>query len=36
MDLVFPAKEALNYLSAYNALTEINVLAGRHLNDQRA
>jgi len=35
MDLVFPAKEALNYLAAYNALTEINVLAGRHLNDQR-
>lgn len=35
MDLVFPAKEALDYLAAYNALTEINVLAGRHFNDQR-
>lgn len=35
MDLVFPAKEALEYLKAYNELTEINVLAGRHLNDQR-
>jgi type I restriction enzyme R subunit len=35
LDLVFPAKEALTYLSTYNALTEINVLAGRHLNDQR-
>jgi type I restriction enzyme R subunit len=35
LDLVFPAKEALGYLKAYNALTEINVLAGRHLNDQR-
>lgn len=35
LDLVFPAKEALDYLSTYNALTEINVLAGRHLNDQR-
>lgn len=35
LDLVFPAKESLGYLSSYNALTEINVLAGRHLNDQR-
>ncbi|SDS22695.1 type I restriction enzyme, R subunit [Halopseudomonas xinjiangensis] len=35
LDLVFPAKEALGYLKTYNALTEINVLAGRHLNDQR-
>lgn len=35
LDLVFPAKEALGYLATYNALTEINVLAGRHLNDQR-
>lgn len=35
MDLIFPAKEALDYLSTYNVLTEINVLAGRHLNDQR-
>lgn len=35
LDLVFPAKEALDYLGDYNALTEINVLAGRHLNDQR-
>jgi type I restriction enzyme R subunit len=35
LDLVFPAKEALGYLNTYNALTEINVLAGRHLNDQR-
>lgn len=35
LDLVFPAKEALGYLKAYNALTEINLLAGRHLNDQR-
>ena len=35
LDLVFPAKEALAYLSTYNVLTEINVLAGRHLNDQR-
>jgi type I restriction enzyme R subunit len=35
LGLVFPAKEALEYLKIYNALTEINVLAGRHLNDQR-
>ncbi|QSI78776.1 type I restriction endonuclease subunit R [Niveibacterium microcysteis] len=35
LDLVFPAKEALDYLSTYNALTEVNVMAGRHLNDQR-
>lgn len=35
LDLVFPAKEALGYLATYNALTEVNVLAGRHLNDQR-
>ncbi|MGR9052433.1 MAG: type I restriction endonuclease subunit R, partial [Gammaproteobacteria bacterium] len=35
LDLVFPAKEALGYLNIYNALTEINVLAGQHLHDQR-
>lgn len=35
LDLVLPAREALDYLKTYNALTEINVLAGRHLNDQR-
>lgn len=35
LDLVFPAKEALEYLPTYNALTEINVLASRHLDDQR-
>jgi type I restriction enzyme R subunit len=35
LDLIFPAKEALDYMKTYNVLTEINVLAGRHLNDQR-
>jgi type I restriction enzyme R subunit len=35
LDLVFPAKQALGYVATYNALTEINVLAGRHLNDAR-
>ena len=35
LNLVFPAKEALDYIHTYQALTEINVLAARHLNDQR-
>jgi type I restriction enzyme R subunit len=35
LDLVFPAKEALDYLATFNALTEIHVLAASHLNDQR-
>lgn len=35
LDLVLPAKQALDYLKTYNALTAINVQAGRHLNDQR-
>ena len=35
LNLVFPAKEALEYLPTYEALAEINVLAASHLNDQR-
>lgn len=35
LNLVFPRKEALDFLHDYQALTEINVLAARHLNDQR-
>jgi type I restriction enzyme R subunit len=35
LDLVFPAKEALQYITAYNALTEISALAARHLDDER-
>jgi type I restriction enzyme R subunit len=35
LNLVFPAKEALDYMRTYQTLTEINVLAARHLNDQR-
>jgi type I restriction enzyme R subunit len=35
LNLVFPAKEALGYMHDYQILTEINVLATRHLNDQR-
>jgi type I restriction enzyme R subunit len=35
LDLVFPRKEALDFLHDYQKLTEINVLAASHLNDQR-
>jgi type I restriction enzyme, R subunit len=34
LNLVYPAKEALDYIRDYQILTEINVLAARHLNDQ--
>jgi type I restriction enzyme, R subunit len=35
LNLVFPAKEALDYMHDYQALTEINVLAGKHFRDAR-
>ena len=35
LNLVFPAKEALDYMHDYQALTEINVMANRHFRDQR-
>ena len=35
LNLVFPAKEALEYLADYQMLAEINVLAGRHFRDSR-
>lgn len=35
LNLVFPAKEALNHTADYNALTEINVLAAKHFRDAR-
>jgi type I restriction enzyme R subunit len=35
LNLVFPAKEALDYMADYHALTEINVLAGKHFRDGR-
>lgn len=35
LNVVFPAKEALNYMKDYQALTEVNVLAGKHFRDQR-
>ena len=35
LNTVFPAKEALAYMADYQALTEINVLAGKHFRDAR-
>jgi type I restriction enzyme, R subunit len=35
LNLVFPAKEALAYLTDYQTLAEINVLAGKHFQDSR-
>ncbi|MGK2934659.1 MAG: type I restriction endonuclease subunit R [Gemmatimonadaceae bacterium] len=35
LNVVFPAKEALAYMPSYQALTEINVLAGKHFRDAR-
>lgn len=35
LNLVFPAKEALDYMGDYEALVEINVLAEKHFRDGR-
>ena len=35
LNLVFPAKEALDYMGDYQALVEINVLAAKHFRDER-
>jgi type I restriction enzyme R subunit len=35
LNLVFPARQALDYMRDYQALTEINILAGKHLRDGR-
>ena len=35
LNVVFPSKEALNFLDDYQSLMEINVLAARHLRDAR-
>ncbi|MDE0282894.1 MAG: HsdR family type I site-specific deoxyribonuclease [Gammaproteobacteria bacterium] len=35
LNLVFPAREALDFMDDYKALAEINVLAGKHFRDQR-
>ncbi len=35
LNLVFPARQALAFLDDYNALAEINILAGKHFRDER-
>ncbi|WP_270406949.1 type I restriction endonuclease subunit R [Paenibacillus timonensis] len=35
LNQVFPARQALDYMADYQALTEINVLAGKHFRDER-
>ncbi|MDG5816154.1 HsdR family type I site-specific deoxyribonuclease [Chitinispirillales bacterium ANBcel5] len=35
LNLLFPARQALDFMPDYNALSEINVLAGKHLRDER-
>ena len=35
LNLVFPAKQALDYMRDYQTLAEINVLAGKHFRDER-
>ena len=35
LNLVFPARQALAFMNDYNALAEINTLAGKHFRDER-
>jgi type I restriction enzyme R subunit len=35
LNVVFPAKEALDFMRKYESLVEINVLAGKHFRDER-
>jgi type I restriction enzyme R subunit len=35
MNLVFPARQAMDFMNDYTALSEINVLAGKHFRDER-
>jgi type I restriction enzyme R subunit len=35
LNVLFPAKEALSFMSDFQSLTEINVLAGKHFRDGR-
>ena len=35
LNLVFPAWQALAFMNDYNALAEINILAGKHFRDER-
>jgi len=34
LNILFPARQALEYMGDYNALSEINVLAGKHFRDE--
>ena len=35
LNLVFPGRQALEFMGDYNAFSEINVLAGKHFRDER-
>ncbi len=35
LNVVFPARQALDYMDDYQALNEINILAGKHFRDHR-
>ena len=35
LNVLFPARQALDFIDDYKALAEINVLAGKHFRDQR-
>ena len=35
LNLAYPSRQALDYMADYQALTEINVLAGKHFRDER-
>ena len=35
LNLVFPARQALDYVADYRALSMINILAGKHFRDER-
>jgi type I restriction enzyme R subunit len=35
LNLVYPSRQALEYMADYQVLTEINVLAGKHFRDER-
>ncbi len=35
LNLLFPSRQALDYMHDYQALTEINILAGKHFRDGR-
>ena len=35
LNMVFPARQALEFMGDYNELSEINILAGKHFRDKR-